>query len=319
MTRKGPASRCRERSTEAQELVEELEGLELESQESLFANGFAPVRSKASLPAESSTPGKPATQAVGRPSGSKSRSRQSRQQEALSIPVSVEVPPLPRPIPSEEYLNQSLDKSEYEDLIQPLLLVLDLNGTLLCRNRTKRTITPRPEMRPFLRYIFDKFTVMIWSSATPRNVDEMCRNIFTAKQRKRIVAQWSRDRLGLTKEQYCGKVQVYKNLDQIWQDAQILASHPARATGEVWSQKNTILLDDSIVKAASHPFNILEIPEFIDNAEKSLEEQRPLKQVITYLEQARRQANVSSFIRQSPFRLGGTWCESFAADIQGFE
>lgn len=58
-----------------------------------------------------------------------------------------------------------------------MLLVLDLNKTLLCRSKSSRKAARNPRMRPwlglFLSYLFrydSPWSVYVWSSARPENV-----------------------------------------------------------------------------------------------------------------------------------------------------
>jgi hypothetical protein len=74
----------------------------------------------------------------------------------------------------------------------PKLLVLDLNGTLIYRNKggsNSRTSYPRPYLGCFLEYLFRASTdnsprpwhVFVWSSAQPHNVRTMLESTFDAK------------------------------------------------------------------------------------------------------------------------------------------
>jgi hypothetical protein len=75
----------------------------------------------------------------------------------------------------------------------PKLLVLDLNGTLIYRNKggsNARTSYPRPYLGAFLKYLFRDLTdsdwpmrpweVFVWSSAQPHNVRAMLESTFDA-------------------------------------------------------------------------------------------------------------------------------------------
>ncbi|KAJ9641834.1 hypothetical protein H2199_005047 [Coniosporium tulheliwenetii] len=179
--------------------------------------------------------------------------------------------PLPVPVPTQSYLDQASCEPKNLSTPQPMLFILDLNGTLLHRpNRKNPTkFVTRPFVTPFLNYLFAHFTVMVWSSARPENVSLMCAQLFTPAQRALLVAQWGRDRLGLSPQQYNNKVQVYKRLSQIWDDDDIARSHPGYLDGESWDQFNTVLLDDSHVKASSEPYNLVAIPEFVGTKEQA--------------------------------------------------
>ena len=78
-----------------------------------------------------------------------------------------------------------------------------------------------------------------------------------------VLAIWARNTLGLNTQEYEGKVQVYKRLDTIWRNEYIQSKHPDAGYGAFWDQTNTLLIDDSVAKAASEPYNHVEIPEFV--------------------------------------------------------
>jgi hypothetical protein len=123
--------------------------------------------------------------------------------------------------------------------------------------------------------LLKNYKVMIWSSSQPETVNAVCEKLFPGEKRKSLVAEWGRDKLNLSKAQYRSKVQVYKTLETVWSNQDIQASYPsshqngqsktkkkgARGNSR-WDQTNTILIDDSKLKALSEPYNILEIPEF---------------------------------------------------------
>ncbi|OIW29836.1 HAD-like protein [Coniochaeta ligniaria NRRL 30616] len=177
---------------------------------------------------------------------------------------------------------------------QPLLVVIDLNGTLLHRPvaRNPRHFVLRPLAREFLSYCLDTFHVMIWSSARPANVAAMCDELLgSPDQLRRVVAVWGRDRFGLSGEDYNSRVQCYKRLSAVWDD-------PAgRWNPGSWNQGNTVLIDDSKEKARSEPYNAIEIPEFLGE-----EKEHVLPRVHDYLNTLACQADVSTYIRVHPFK-----------------
>lgn len=191
---------------------------------------------------------------------------------------------------------------------QPLLLILDLNGTLLYRPKASSAYKPRPALEPFLAFCSSNYKVLVWSSATPHNVTAICAKIFTPDQRKYLLGEWGRDTLDLTQQQYKAKVQVYKRLDRVWAFDEIQRSHPEHAFGGKWSQKNTLLLDDSAKKASAQPYNAVVVPEFVKGGEKGEDNGTDvLGQVVAYLETARTFRDVSSFVRERPFRINDKW------------
>lgn len=183
-----------------------------------------------------------------------------------------------------------------------MLIVMDLNGTLLFRPNKHRpfNFVERPHAKRFLAYCLDTFYVAIWSSARPENVDKMVSQLLTPEQRERCLLIWARDRFGLSPTDYNSRIQVYKRLTAVWDEPRVTASHPEVATGGRWNQTNTVLVDDSLEKARSEPFNLLEIPEFSGLA---TETPNVLPQVHDYLNSLSYQSDVSRSIRQDPFRL----------------
>ncbi|KAI9786878.1 MAG: hypothetical protein M1839_005109 [Geoglossum umbratile] len=211
--------------------------------------------------------------------------------------------PVPVPQPTEAYLLQASQPPKRLNRPRNMLLILDLNGTLLYRkNRSKpHNIVTRPHTGEFLQYLLSKFSVMIWSSATPASVAVMCGKLFSTEQRRLLVAEWGRDKLGLTPEQYSQKVQVYKQLGSVW-DSDVAASHPEYSTGGRWDQSNTVLLDDSALKASAQPYNHISVPEFIGDREPE-DRRSAFNQVMGYLEAITLQQDVSSYIRRVPFSV----------------
>ncbi|KAF1814625.1 hypothetical protein P152DRAFT_393681 [Eremomyces bilateralis CBS 781.70] len=219
--------------------------------------------------------------------------------------------PTLKPSPTKPYLAQTTTQSIRRSEPQPLLIVTDLNGTLIYRGgRGKQNFVPRPNLDEFLSQLFsdDSFRTMVWTSARPENAAAILARLLTPEQRSKLVAEWARDKLGLNHKQYNQKVQVYKRLSAIWRDKGIQKSHPRAAKGEKWGPHNTVLIDDSREKASSEPYNLICIPEFV--AEKKAEgkpegeaEARVLMKVLEYLDEAKYWSNISAFIRDRPFAM----------------
>ena len=213
------------------------------------------------------------------------------------------------PVPDSRYIDRARQPVNIAHEPQRLLVVLDLNGTLLERKRTlqnrwKRSsvITARPGLTDFLRYCLDNHSVMIWSSARPANVETMCNKIFSEQDLTKLVGMWGRDRLDLSSAEYNDKVQVYKRLEKVWTDKCIQSQHP-EPTG-VWSQMNTVLVDDSVLKGSSQPYNLIEVPEFEKKNWTEELEDMILARVMEYIELARRSVDVSAYMQKHSFRAG---------------
>ena len=88
-------------------------------------------------------------------------------------------------------------------------------------------------------------------------------------------------------------------------------NHPDYARGQRWGQHNTLLVDDSVLKASKQPFNLVEVPEFITGGVEDQQLQKGedsvLAQVVGYLEEARRWSDVSAFVRERRFGVGEGW------------
>ncbi|KAK1971336.1 phosphoprotein phosphatase [Colletotrichum sublineola] len=221
------------------------------------------------------------------------------------------------PDPTPEYLHRASLPPTVLPAPRPILVVMDLNGTLLHRpNRRQATsFVERPHARRFLQYCLDTFHVVIWSSARPGNVQSMCDQLLLAPPgggaggggqgdrgayRRRVLAVWGRDRFGLSDADYKLRVQVYKRLDMVWRETDVQAAHPDAAYGGRWDQSNTVLVDDSFEKARSEPYNLLQIPEFFGNAN---EPGYVVPQVHDYLNSLCYQSDVSAYMRENPFTV----------------
>lgn len=193
-----------------------------------------------------------------------------------------QTPPVQVPAPTSAYLEQASQPPQRSPP-RPLLVILDLNGTLIYRKHKKLppSFAQRAGLDHFLDVLTRKYAVMIWTSSKPGTCNAICDILFPKDSKRTIVARWARDKFGLTLKQYNSKLQVYKQLHKVWRDSQIRDKHPAfkvkayggkfakkkaRQAGanpsQPWDQTNTVLIDDSKIKALSEPYNILEIPEY---------------------------------------------------------
>jgi hypothetical protein len=227
---------------------------------------------------------------------------------------------LARPAPTAGYNDITRLPRKRHDEGRPLLLILDLNGTLLHRvDRSKSaSFSRRKYLAEFLAFSFSVAKVMIWTTAQPKNAALMRNNMLTPAQSQNLVATWGRDRFNLNSAQYHEKTQVYKRLEWVWADDAIQRTHPKYAEGERWNQLNTILLDDSEVKAAAQPYNHILVPEFEGpSSDSKVKNGAVLEQVAGYIEEARHWDNVSAFMRDCPFEVDdkvgghGAWFKEF--------
>ena len=215
---------------------------------------------------------------------------------------------LPVPIPALTYLDIAHATPNLLHSPQRLLLVLDLNGTLLHRSRASQNYVPRPCLHEFLQYAFANHSLLVWSSAQPFNVRGICSRLFSQDQREMLLGEWGRDTLGLTSAQYKKKTQIYKRLDRIWDNENLQCLHPNSGLGARWGQHNTVLIDDSVLKASAQPFNHVKVPEFVrGGSEKEGRGRNVLGQVVGYLEEARKWSDISGFVRRQPFAIDEEW------------
>lgn len=210
---------------------------------------------------------------------------------------------LPAPEPTERYMAQAALNPEVVNPADKKLVILDLNGTLIFRPnpRRPRRMVARPSLQEFLHYLFSEFRVMVWSSAKPNNVECLV-GIALQGYSTRLVGCWSRNSFRLSPKNYIRRVQVYKNLDWVWGSGDIqkkMEGYPDKK----FSQENTILIDDSALKASGQPYNLLEIPAF----EGETTGPDVLAEVAGYLEVLKTQQDVSKFISKQPFKADGTW------------
>ena len=214
---------------------------------------------------------------------------------------------LPAPIPTSAYLDNARAIPNPLPSPQRLLLVLDLNGTLLYRPRASQNYTPRPYLINFLQYAFANHSLLVWSSAQPCNVKGVCTRLFSRDQRRSLLGVWGRDTLGLTSTQYKERVQVYKRLDRIWGNTTLQRLHPDFEGGKRWGQNNSVLIDDSALKASAQPYNHVKVPRFAQGADEKGGGRDVLKKVVGYLEEARKWSDVSGFVRHTPFATDDGW------------
>jgi TFIIF-interacting CTD phosphatase-like protein len=203
------------------------------------------------------------------------------------------------PDPSPQYLHVAQVIPRPLQNPQDLLLVIDLNGTLLYRPSKKHptNFLSRPHAPLFLKYCIDTFKVVIWSSALHANVTAMCNAILTPELRRKVVAIWSRDKFNLSQQDFAMRVICYKRLTRVWKDPMIASTHPDYRLGGRWDQTNTVLIDDSVEKGRSEPYNLIEIPEWNGDTEDVA-----LPQVHDHLNRLSLHSNVSGSLYAEPFK-----------------
>jgi hypothetical protein len=214
--------------------------------------------------------------------------------------------PSPAPKASEVYLAQARLPPVRRSTPKKCLVVLDLNGTCIARPNwlEPKVFKVRPGISQLFDYLFEHHVVMIFTSMHRKNAAAIVDKLFTPYQRKRLAAFWARDKLGLATEQLYVKTQTYKNLNPVWLDKAIQSTHPREEGRWGWDQRNTVLIDDSHLKAVSHPHNLLLVPEFSKEDAANLErnpaaektERAILQSLIVMLEELKYQTDVSRLI-----------------------
>ena len=218
------------------------------------------------------------------------------------------VTPPPAPKASEVYLARARLPPVRRSTPKKCLVILDLNGTCIARPNflEPKVFKVRPGISKLFDYLFEHHVVMIFTSMHHKNTAAIVDKLFTPYQRKKLAGFWARDKLGLTTEQLYVKTQTYKNLNPVWLDEAIQSTHPRDEGRWGWDQGNTVLIDDSPLKAVSHPHNLLLVPEFSKEDAANLErnpdveksEWAILQSLIVMLEELKYQTDVSRLILQ---------------------
>lgn len=252
------------------------------------------------------------------------------------------------PSASAEYMKQAQGQPQ-KTKKRPLLVILDLNGTLIYRKRRKfpPTFVERPGLREFLDEICNKYSVMVWTSSKPETCEAIVSSLFPTtgkKKKQKLVACWGRDKFDLSKRQYNAKLQVYKELQKVWNTPEIQREYPSKLAkaaaaqakpkggkggkfaankqkevnieypeGHRWDQTNTVLIDDSKIKALSEPYNILEIPEFTNDPE--IDESTLFRRVLVTLYALSSHDDVSKVFRVWEERQAQQNCKILDLDI----
>lgn len=119
-----------------------------------------------------------------------------------------------------------------------------------------------------------------------------------------LEAIWDRRSFGLSPEDFKRKLKVIKDLDKVWSIVKYEPvgdeDSPEQADPEKWSQRDTLLIDDSLHKAVLQPSNHLCVPEFTLPLAQTpgLTEDRGLLRVIGVLEALRLQGNISACLSE---------------------
>ncbi|KAF3205274.1 hypothetical protein TWF106_001196 [Orbilia oligospora] len=209
---------------------------------------------------------------------------------------------LPPPLPTEEYLLTARTPTKPVDnpTKRKLLVILDLNGTLLCRTRMlngcrdKYNPWPRTNLPPFLDYLFREHHVVVFSSAMQGTILNLLKATMAREHRSKILRIFTREDMEIPHKYFKLKVSTFKRLSMVW-DA--LADQNSNWQ---FDQTNTVLMDDSTEKASSEPHNHLLVPEYTVDIHNTGGDE-VLGNIAGYLEEVRKWGNVSAYIRENPF------------------
>lgn len=192
--------------------------------------------------------------------------------------------------PTKAYLNVVNKESiTLKEARKDQLLILDLNGTLVSRNRKNKSMYVRPYAQEFFDYVFENFTVMLWSSAQPHSVKYMSR-IFRHR-RDKLVAVWDRTSLDLSTRDFNRKSLTIKDLNKVWK----------HFDGK-YDATNTILLDDSHQKTILQPYNAIHPTEFEHHSTAFVSSgESELLHVMEYLRAIQFQSNIAWYIKRHPY------------------
>ncbi|KAF9983457.1 hypothetical protein BGZ75_005073 [Mortierella antarctica] len=211
---------------------------------------------------------------------------------------------------------------------RPILVILDLNGTLFYRTTgVARTIKPRPYLNQFLKFLFKYCRVMIWSSARPESVEAMLMAGFQRNgySRDRLDRIWTRDHFKLHEIDYTRKVLTLKDLEYVWEE---IEAERATATEEQlkeggmygmhYDQTNTVLIDDSTHKSQLQPYNCLVLADFDKELAEAGTDTELLK-VKQYLMRLIFEQNVSAYMRLHPFQSSSPEFNSLFGEIKSLQ
>lgn len=119
------------------------------------------------------------------------------------------------------------------------LLILDLNGVLIDRNRETKQYVKRPQVEVFLDWCFEHFEVAVWSSAKKHNAERLALDTLGLERTKRLRFLWHQDQC----TPHPTKEFVFKKpLQKVWD---IFPHH--------YDQTNTIIMDDTPEKMEDNP------------------------------------------------------------------
>jgi hypothetical protein len=195
-----------------------------------------------------------------------------------------------------------------------ILAILDLNGILFYRELISKTSTStsngskphakvgkfyvwdRDHCQSFLDFLLGSFDVAVWSSAALVNVLPLVKRTFGDARSDSLVFVWDQDKCGMEKRE--GKTTrplFVKELTKVWKE------YPQYSNG------NTILIDDDILKARYNPPNTAIHPSEWTKLQLDDQKLGPDGSIRRYLAglsdalQSERRLKVEDYIKKYPF------------------
>jgi hypothetical protein len=142
-----------------------------------------------------------------------------------------------------------------------VLVVLDLNGTLVDSTHHRRHTTEppdararskfvyfRPLMREFLQWLFSVADVAVWSSNEPQNVRALVELVFTPEQRSRLVFVWNRTHCDPDASSAYATVKPLAHVYRFLATCAIPRFTSMAGAGALASANQVLLVDDSEAK-----------------------------------------------------------------------
>lgn len=186
------------------------------------------------------------------------------------------------PQPKTEYLQQSEQLPQRKSTPGGLLLVLDLNGTLFNKERDNNRVIVklRPGLHEFMKIATRNHVAVIWTGS-PLNSAKNFINTYLKAYKETFVCVMTREDFDLTTEERDNPVTVFKNLEKVWENEKV---QQTADPGQKWDQTNTVLIDDTELKASAQPHNLLLIKEYNPGAERDDKELRRIIKAIAALQ-----------------------------------
>ncbi|KAI9299208.1 HAD-like protein [Neoconidiobolus thromboides FSU 785] len=180
-----------------------------------------------------------------------------------------------------------------------LVVVFDLNGVLIRRTSKDKRVILRPWLQALLDYCDQNYNVIFWSSVMPASMLQILIKILPNYKQK-LVRIYTRNHCTLS-GRYNSKCDTIKNLEKLWEDLNFEFNDK-----NLFNDKNTIIVDDSIIKCKLQPNNQI-VPDIYqrDIAGEQDTELHYLKHYLNYVNEEYHKNvklfDVKKIIKQVPF------------------